>query len=330
MGDKPATIVTSDFTNNEHANTFFQATSASQNILLACAGGGFDIISGLPLYFFFRNLGKNVVLANLSFSALNFSNSKKVCSGTYRVDNNSQELPYFPEKFVLDWLRAERGEQASMYAFPDQIGVRPLAAAYAKIIKTHQIDTVILVDGGTDSLMFGDETRVGTIIEDACSIAAVSQQPHIKSYLAAIGFGVEHDFNHHACLENIATLTKHDQFLGNVAITKSMPEGEAFLQLVEYLNQHMPLHRSIVMNSIASAVKGEFGDLHFTQRTKDTAQFISPLMNMYWFFELQGIYARIGFAKNIINTETKADIVNVYQDYRQNTAKRPEQSIPIK
>lgn len=309
---------------------FFQATSTSQNILLAGAGGGFDIVSGLPLYFFFRSLGKNVVLANLSFSALNFSNSKEVCFGTYLVNEDAQALPYFPEKFIFDWLHEERGEQASMYAFSDQMGARPLAEGYAEIIKTHQIDTIVLVDGGTDSLMFGDETRVGTIIEDACSIVAASQQPNIKTYLAAIGFGVEHDFNHHACLENIATLTKHDQFLGNVAITKSMPEGEAFLQLVEYLNQHMPLHRSIVMNSIASAVKGEFGDLHFTQRTKDTAQFISPLMNMYWFFELQGIYERIGFAKNIINTETKTDIVKVYQGYRQNTARRFEQNIPLK
>ena len=309
---------------------FFQATSASQNILLAGAGGGFDIVSGLPLYFFFRSLGKNVVLANLSFSALNFSNSKEVCSGTYRVDDDSQELPYFPEKFILDWLRAERGEQASMYAFSDQMGVRPLAAAYAEIIKIHQIDTVILVDGGTDSLMFGDETRVGTIIEDACSIVAVSQQSNIKTYLAAIGLGVEHDFNHHACLENIATLTKHNQFLGNVAVTQSMPEGKAFLHLVEYLNQQMPLHRSIVMNSIASAVRGDFGDLHFTQRTKETPQFISPLMNIYWFFELQGIYQSLGFAQDILHSETKADIVQAYQHYRQSISLRAERQIPLK
>jgi hypothetical protein len=40
-----------------------------KNILIAGAGGGFDIFAGLPLYFTLRNMGKTVHLANYSFSA---------------------------------------------------------------------------------------------------------------------------------------------------------------------------------------------------------------------------------------------------------------------
>jgi len=37
-------------------------------IFIAGAGGGFDVFSGLPLYFGLRAAGKKVTLANLSFS----------------------------------------------------------------------------------------------------------------------------------------------------------------------------------------------------------------------------------------------------------------------
>jgi hypothetical protein len=45
---------------------FFKEIEYAQSILLAGAGGGFDIFSGLPLYFGLRNLGKQVYLANRS------------------------------------------------------------------------------------------------------------------------------------------------------------------------------------------------------------------------------------------------------------------------
>ena len=42
---------------------FFQEIESAQSILLAGAGGGFDIFSGLPLYFGLRAMGKQVHLA---------------------------------------------------------------------------------------------------------------------------------------------------------------------------------------------------------------------------------------------------------------------------
>jgi len=40
----------------------------AQRILIAGAGGGFDIFCGLPLYFALTAQGKEVYLANLSFT----------------------------------------------------------------------------------------------------------------------------------------------------------------------------------------------------------------------------------------------------------------------
>src|SRR5256885_10969848 len=49
---------------------FFTRLKRARRILIAGAGGGFDVFSGLPLYFNLKSAGKQVFLANLSFSNL--------------------------------------------------------------------------------------------------------------------------------------------------------------------------------------------------------------------------------------------------------------------
>jgi hypothetical protein len=56
---------------------FWEEIRDAKTVLLAGAGGGFDIFSGLPLYFALRDVGKTVHLANLSFSALYASTGKR-------------------------------------------------------------------------------------------------------------------------------------------------------------------------------------------------------------------------------------------------------------
>ena len=57
---------------------FFTELEKAKTILLAGAGGGFDIFSGLPLYFGLRSAGKTVYLANLSFSHLEAATGKRL------------------------------------------------------------------------------------------------------------------------------------------------------------------------------------------------------------------------------------------------------------
>lgn len=308
---------------------FIQEISKARTILIAGAGGGFDIVSGIPLYLYLRSLGKQVVLANLSFTALPFSESEEVFSGTYHVTEASADLPYFPEKYIFDWLRT-RKEAPDVYAFSNRMGVVPLSQAYSYIVERHDIDTLVLVDGGTDSLMFGDEPKVGTIVEDACSIVAAGKTSVTNCFLAAIGFGVEHDLNHHACLENISALIKDNQYLGALSLTSEMTEGQAYLELVDYLNTRMTLHESIVTNSIASAIRGEFGDFHPTRRTKGSVQFISPLMSLFWFFRLGGVASRIRFSSSIEDTTTMDEVAKAFQMYRIMNTRRAHGDIPLK
>ncbi|MBN8611093.1 MAG: DUF1152 domain-containing protein [Deltaproteobacteria bacterium] len=45
-----------------------------------------------------------------------------------------------------------------VYGF-GRVGVRPLSRAYEELVSRLSIDAIVLVDGGTDALMRGDELR---------------------------------------------------------------------------------------------------------------------------------------------------------------------------
>jgi hypothetical protein len=96
---------------------FFQELENAQSILLAGAGGGFDIFSGLPLYFGLRNLGKQVHLANLSFSPLSTATGRRLSSALMEVTADTQgKSLYFPEKYLAQWFVAQ-GEHIPIYFF---------------------------------------------------------------------------------------------------------------------------------------------------------------------------------------------------------------------
>ncbi len=310
---------------------FFDKLDSAEKVLIAGAGGGYDMISGMPLYHYLRALGKEVVLANLSFSQLRWTNNRFVMPNLYEITEKSDHVRYFPEKHLRDWL-VKRGEcPPPIYAL-ETSGVQKIAAIYRHLIEIHHIDSVILADGGTDSLMFGDEEQVGTIVEDSCSILALyeaTKNSDVKTYLSAIGFGVEHDLNHHACLENISTLTRAGDYLGAFSLTQEMPEGKAFIELVNYLN-HVGYRSSIVTNNVKAAMQGEFGNFHSVERAKSTEQFISALMNIYWCFNVSGIAERIVFKNEVVKSQTIEEFVEGYTCYRNAHPRRKSQShLPI-
>ena len=155
---------------------FFKEVKKSQNILLAGAGGGFDIFSCLPLYFGLQAEGKKVHLANLSFSFLPPPGATKEARLSPTLLKVTADTPsfteYFPERFLAQWLR-EQGRETPIYCF-ERTGVKPLLASYQALVEHLGVDTIILVDGGTDSLMRGDEAGLGTPHEDISSIISVN------------------------------------------------------------------------------------------------------------------------------------------------------------
>lgn len=135
---------------------------SAERILVAGAGGGFDVYAGLPVALALRAAGKEVHLANLSFSHLHGLGADVWLApdvAEIRPDTGSAE-PYFPERTLARWLRLHRLPD-TVWAFAS-VGVQPLRDAYRALTRHLGIDAILLVDGGTDILMRGDEAGLGT------------------------------------------------------------------------------------------------------------------------------------------------------------------------
>lgn len=296
---------------------FFDAIADAETVLLAGAGGGFDIFSGLPLYFGLKSLGKTVHLANLSFSRLYDSDAKRLGTGLVEITAHTQGPErYFPELHLARWLAAQ-GEPDTIYGIARE-GVRPVTAAYQTLNERLKPDAVILVDGGTDSLMRGDEAGLGTPQEDIASIAAVHALDVPVKLLVCLGFGVDtfHGVCHAQFLEAVADLSRQGAFLGAWSLTRDMPEVQRYVDAVDHVNGIMSDRPSIVSSSIVSAIEGEFGDHHRNHRTEGSRLFINALMTLYWCFRLDAVARRNLYLERVRGTETFQDLTVAIGLYR--------------
>lgn len=231
------------------------------------------------------------------------------------ADSTGDDL-YFPEKFLCEWFRT-RGEDINVCCF-HRVGVIPLKEGYERLCQEWHIDTIVLTDGGTDSLMLGDEVGLGTPHEDMVSIAAVDGLDMTRTFLMCTAFGVDtyHGINHFQYLEAVAALTKTGDFLGAFSYLNGMEEVRLFQDAYNYVEQRMSEFPSIVSTSILSAVNGEYGDYHATSRTHGSRLWINPLMNMYWGFRLAGVAKRCLYLDQLKTTEQFGQVYEVISRFR--------------
>jgi hypothetical protein len=304
--------------------------STCRRVLFAGAGGGFDILTGLPLYLLLRSRGIEVFLASLSFSNLKLAAGHRFKSGIVEVKSDSGgDDDYFPEKHLSAWF-ATRGEEVPVYCFKPT-GAVNIKDIYVDLIKKLTIDGLVLVDGGTDSLMRGDEPGLGTPFEDMASLAAAHMIELPVKLLINLGFGVDtfHGVCHAYVLEAVADLTTRGAFLGAFSLLPEMPEFQAFAEAVEYICRNMPDHESIVATSIVAAGQGRFGDYHATRRTSGSRLFINPLMSMYWCFDLDGVARRCLYMDLLMNTYNQWDLIRVINNFLYTIEPREWMDIPL-
>ena len=296
----------------------------SQRVLVAGAGGGFDVYAGLPIYERLRSLGKKVFLANLSFVSLETTNAQALTQALYAIepDTTGADL-YFPERALAQFL-TRRGEKVRVYAF-EKLGVAPIREGYTYLVQSLALDAIVLVDGGTDILLRGDEAGLGTPAEDMASLAAVAAINVPTRVVACIGFGVDayHGVCHANWLENVAALTAEGAFLGATALLKSMPEVGLYIDAVNTADLTTSRQPSIVNGSIVSAIEGRFGDHHRHSRTQGSKLFINPLMSFLWAFDLAAVARRNLYLDRLTDTESNWDvhlaIANFYGSVRHRT-----------
>lgn len=118
------------------------ALADSKNILVAGCGGGFDVFCGLPIYFTLRDMGKNVHLANYSFSSLEIA--RHYCN-TISLDEdflegatanipNDLQLGYYPEGYLSKWFSEVEDEDIPIWMFA-KVGAAHLRKLYEQLCR---------------------------------------------------------------------------------------------------------------------------------------------------------------------------------------------------
>jgi hypothetical protein len=303
----------------------------ARTVLLAGCGGGFDVFSGLPLYFALEAAGKTVHLANLTFSNIPPDAGRRLGAEVVEVAADANgSTQYFPEKHLSAWF-AKQGRHVPVWCI-ERSGPAAVARAYRALADELKPDTIVLVDGGTDSLMRGDESGPGTPVEDVSSIAAVDALTDVERRIHVCrGFGVDHfhEVSHVDVLEAVSDLIRMGGYLGAMSLTKETPEVEQFRDATRYVLERTPARQSIVCTSILSALDGAFGDHHATPHTAGSELFINPLMAIYWGFRLEAVARRILYLDRIRDIEGFLNAELAITRFRSMLPVRPYRPMPL-
>lgn len=303
----------------------FAALAGSRRILVAGAGGGFDVYGGLPLALALQEAGAEVWLGSLTFSHIAGPGTADIWLepdlAAVGPDTRGYD-DYFPERTLARWLERQ-GLPSTVYAF-SKTGVQPLRAAYQHLVDLHGLDAVVLVDGGTDILMRGDEDGLGTPGEDMASLGAVAGLDVPVKLVVSIGFGIDayHGVNHVQVLENLSDLEADGAYLGAFSIPRTSREGALYLDAVSDAQENTPARPSIVHGQIAAAMLGVAGNVHFTERTRGSTLFVNPLMSMYFAVTVPGLVKRHLYLDKIETTHTFSQIIGVIEKFRYQLADR--------
>jgi len=302
----------------------------NDSILIAGMGGGFDVFCGLPIYFELEDLGYDVHLASFSFSDIvGLYEGEQLTDTLVGVSTEIEGIfDYFPEYFLSEWFYDTRNDDVLIWSF-EKTGARPLIKNYKTLVSHLDIDCIILVDGGVDSLMRGDEPEPGTMFEDTLSLLAVSDLPVKTKTLACLGLGVEYEVGYAHLFENIAELNKANATLGTCSLIRQMPSYQQFRDATLYVFERQPIYPSVICSSVISAVDGHYGDFHLTKRTKDSRLRISPLMAQYWFFDLTKVARRNQVLSALRLTYEVDDAWRKYEQCRKQLAPRPTPEYPL-
>jgi hypothetical protein len=299
-----------------------------KTVMLCGCGGGFDFVHSLTIYPELVRLGKTIVIGSYSFgepediteAGIVFSESGVIAK---RVSATSiPERYYGPEVHVCSFLDCCYPDNAPHYVYAyysRSFTVPLLTKLYQKLMAQHSIDAIVIFDGGSDSLMVGDEEGLGDPIEDAVSVTTVASLQGLKAkILVSIGLGTDR-FNHvsdAASLRAIAEITKLGGFLGAVSLEPTSLGSRFYSDCLEHI-YHRQGFRSVLAGTIVSAIQGCFGRDEVPIRLRDRVQpgqlYLWPLMAMLWGFDVDTVAQRSLIAKWIRHCESVQECKTMLQ-----------------
>ncbi len=279
-----------------------------RRVFLAGCGGGFDFVHGMLLYPALRALGKEVVVGSYSFgdpgaiggeAPVVFSQGDAVVK---RVTATSTPDPHYAPEVHLCRFLDERYPGSTphfVYAYyARDFSVPLLSAFYRQVVRDHSVDAVVVVDGGSDSLMRGDEEGLGDPVEDCVSVTTLAdlEAPAVR-LLVTVGLGCDrhNEIADAASLRAIAELTRAGGFLGALSLEPAHASVRFYRDCLDAIYRHQSF-RSVVAGSIVAASDGFYGtgDVPEVLRERVAAGqlFLWPLMAVLWGFDPRTVAER--------------------------------------
>jgi hypothetical protein len=277
-------------------------------IIIAGCGGGYDLFCGVPLY---RELSqkyysKQIVLINYSFTETETIKSQfgsmKMNDKCYAIDCETElkdsKNTYFPEYHLAKHL------DHRVYALTEFPTCNEIIKSYQDILnsvidynKFHidentEID-IYLVDGGSDSIMKGNEKHLGTPVEDIMHMKAVNDLKFnsfkINKYLCLLGANV--DTGHSILFGDMMNRLNHLEescLVSKKILDQISPEVQFYIDAFEKSNPGS----SIVNSLVIAAIKGHRGYYlpdHLKHRISENVVELSELTCTFYVFTLTDV-----------------------------------------
>jgi hypothetical protein len=278
-----------------------------RTVLLAGCGGGFDFVHGMLIYKELLRRGKRVVIGSYSFgdpTRIGGPTTAVFEAGgvvVRRVSAASAPDPYYcPEVHLCAFLdsRFPAAAPHEVYAYYARAFTVPLLRElYLQLVSRHAIDAIVIVDGGSDSLMRGDEEGLGDPIEDSVSVAAVASVDAIEArILLSVGLGCDryNQVSDAASLRAVAELTAAGGFLGAVTLHRGADAFGFYRDCIDFIDSRQGF-RSVLSGCIIAAGEGQFGHHvppRLRSRVKADDLYLWPLMATLWGFDVERVAER--------------------------------------
>jgi hypothetical protein len=247
-------------------------------VLIIGCGGGFDFTHSLLIIPTILEFGKKFIIVSNSFTN---PSSLREFEVVYKDKTNPKAVAHhivpskithkepLPEGYFVNFLEEKLGKDHGNYLYAtnacemDDVSNNEF---FQILCEKHSIDGIITADGGSDSLMRGDECDIASVYEDYLSMISANdimkeRKDKIKfATLLVFGFGTDrfHGATDASSMRAVAELTRMGGFLGSCSIMPGSKGFELFSDFYQYMAQRMT-KRSIVSAMILASAVGQFG-----------------------------------------------------------------------
>lgn len=297
-----------------------------KRVMLMGVGGGFDILSCLPLYYTLRMKGYDLELANYSLVDFGLFPSLSVPlimnNDVYgAIGDINGNVEHYPEGYLSKWFKDGFDEDVPIWMFKQQ-SVPQLIRNMHVFIEEKEIGAIILCGAGARSIMTGGEEGCGDLLYPSIILSAI-RQLETKTFLFTLGIntsGMRRSESLFDAMENMQALVLKGSHYGGCVLEKEMDCFLYYKSAYEYIVDQPSHQNSPVHEMILTAAFGGFGP------HKDGG-FVCPSMYYGHFFDAISVSDDNVVIPHIETIPDYDDVVQIGMGIIHGGNKRPRQLI---